>query len=153
MPASLRLHSPWWECRFCHSSLPAGHAPAVVTWWVNMVAQISVPANTRCCFAELNSPVAAIYGSVILGRQRTWVVWTHFPMSVAMWINPLWDQWFWESSSVITTGIANLSCTPAWAWQSASAAARKEQDLVYPARGTRRVCQTDKEAQGTEVWL
>lgn len=109
MQASLCLHSPWRECTLCRCSLPAGHVPAVITWWVNMVAQISDPANTRCCFAELISPVAAIYGSVILGQQRTCCLWTHFHMWIAMWINHLLDQWFWESSSVITTGTADPS--------------------------------------------
>jgi len=67
MQADLCLHSPWMECMLCRYYLPAGHMPSVITCWVNTVAQILVPANTLCCFAELIIPVAPIYGSVILG--------------------------------------------------------------------------------------
>lgn len=37
MQASLCLHIPWMECMLYYCSLPAGHMPAAITWWVNMV--------------------------------------------------------------------------------------------------------------------
>lgn len=48
---------------------------------------------------------------------------------------------------------SNPSPAPTWTHPSASAWTKQEQDSAYLAKGTRRVCQTGKEAQGTVVCL
>lgn len=114
-----------------------------------------VTVNTCCCFSGLISPCPAICGCVILGWQRTRVVWTPFLLWVAIWVCYLL-VWPFAKAEVSTWRC--LLCLPPvhrdlhvhktwpkcccahfrhcwsltdpmWAQLSASASARKEQHL------------------------